>query len=794
VPELVGRSGLDLTAAEAILAQLTLEEKAELCTGDSAWTTASIPRVALPALRMADGPHGVRRTPETTTMAFAAHAATCFPTASCTSSSWDPDLLREMGRAIAREARSLAVDIVLGPGVNIKRSPLCGRNFEYFSEDPYLAGELAVAWVEGIQSGGVGASLKHFAVNNQETRRMSVSAEVDERTLREIYLPAFEAAVTRAQPWTVMCAYNRINGVYASQHRTLLNEILRGEWGFDGAVVSDWAAVHDRPAALAAGLDIEMPGPRPRRVAAVVAAVQNGDLAESDLDGAVLRIVRMALRSSSMAPGEAFDSEAHHALARRIAAQGIVLLKNREVLPLIDGGRIAVIGDAAKNPRFQGAGSSQMTPTSIDVPIDELARLLPNASLTFDEGYTEDGSDPALIEAAETSAAGADVAVIYLSLPESKESEGRDRSDIDLADQQVALINAVTSVQPRTVVVLMNGSALAMSAWIDNASAVVEAWFAGQAAGGAIADVLVGRVNPSGRLAETIPIRIEDTPAFLNFPGDGDVVRYGEGIYVGYRWYDKRHQPVLFPFGHGLSYTTFSYGPATLSAQRIPPTEGVTVSVTVTNTGTRPGSEVVQVYVRDVQSSLSRPERELKAFAKVFLAPGETQTASLRLDQRAFALWHPTHRRWVVEDGDFEIQVGSSSADIRVTALLTVEAGDVLEPMLTAMSPLGDWLKDRRGQIQADALLREIAPLVGLTFGNQPDADIVDLDAHFHDYFMAMPLRDVLEFAAAIGGPDPDERLAQLMDGLAPGTNPDKDQVRLVESASSRPLGASSRL
>ncbi len=756
-----------MTTPEAIVAQLTLEEKAALCTGDTAWTTAAIPRAGVPAIRMADGPHGVRRTPETSTMAFAAHPATCFPTASCTASTWDPSLVREMGTAIAREGRSLGVDVVLGPGVNIKRSPLCGRNFEYFSEDPYLAGELAVAWIDGIQSGGVGASLKHFAVNNQETRRMSVSAQVDERTLREIYLPAFEAAVIRARPWTVMCAYNRINGEYASEHRPLLTDVLRGEWGFEGVVVSDWASVHDRPTALAAGLDLEMPGPRPRRVAAVIEAVESGALAEADLDRAALRVVRMALRAAEVAKGVPFDVGEHHALARRIAAQGIVMLKNDGVLPLADGGRIAVIGEAAKRPRFQGGGSSQITPTRIDVPMEELRRLLPATNLTFDDGYWNECSDASLIEAAQASAAAADIAVIYLSLPELQENEGRDRSHIGLADYQEALIRGVTSVQPRTVVILTTGSALAMTAWIDGAAAVVEAWLGGQAVGGAIADVLVGKVNPSGRLAETVPLRIEDTPAFLNFPGDGDEVQYAEGIFVGYRWYDKRRQPVQFPFGHGLSYTTFEYGTVALSARRVREDAGVTVSVALTNTGSRAGSEVAQFYVRDVEASVSRPEKELKGFAKVHLAPAETRIVSVHLDARAFAFWHAGQHRWVVEDGEFEILVGSSSADIRATAVVIVEAVIPLEPALTDMSPLSDWLRDKQGGALSDALLREVGPLLGATFGNDPAAEVADLDDHFRDYFMAMPLRDVLEFAAAIGGPDPDERLDELTGNLA---------------------------
>ena len=520
----------DDAVARRQLAEMTLEDKATLLTGDSAWTTAAMPRLGLPSLRMADGPHGVRRTQSTGSMAYGAQAATCFPTASSTAATWDPDLLREMGEAIGREAKALEVDVVLGPGVNLKRSPLCGRNFEYFSEDPFLAGRLAVGWIDGVQSLGVGASLKHLAVNNQETRRMTVSAEVDERTLRELYLPAFEHAVKAAGPWTVMCAYNRINGVYASEHRQLLTDVLRSEWGFDGFVVSDWAAVHDRPSAVAAGTDLEMPGPRPRRVRAVIDAVHAGTLDETVVDEAALRVLRVIARASASPKGGGFDVAAHHALARRIAAEGMVLLKNDGVLPLSGSRRIAVIGRAAKEPRIQGGGSSQITPTQVDVPIDELRRLAGTATISYSDGY-DDGvaEQPDLVAAAVAAAADSDVAIVFVAMPVTKESEGGDRTDLDLAPHHVALIQAVCAAQPRTVVVLFNGSAVGVAPWLDGAAAVLEAWYSGQAAGGAVADILFGVVNPSGRLAETFPLRLEDTPAYLNFPGDGDRVGMEKG-------------------------------------------------------------------------------------------------------------------------------------------------------------------------------------------------------------------------------------------------------------------------
>ena len=768
---------------------MSLEEKASLLTGDSAWTTTAVPRLGLRSMRMADGPHGVRRTHRSESMAFAASAATCFPTASCSSATWDPDLLREMGRAIGKEATALDVDVVLGPGVNMKRSPLCGRNFEYFSEDPHLAGRLAVAWIDGIQSEGVGASLKHFAVNNQESRRMSVSAEIDERTLREVYLPAFEMAVKESQPWTVMCAYNRINGTYASEHHELLTNILRDEWGFDGLVVSDWAAVHDRPKALAAGLDLEMPGPRPRRVRSVVRAVRDGVIGEDVVDRAASRVLRTILRAGETTRGS-FDAQAHHALARRIASEGMVLLRNDGLLPLKRHGRVAVVGRAAVQPRIQGGGSSQTTPTAVDIPFDELVRLAPEVEFDYAAGYDEDGNDrPDLQAEAVGLARDADAALLFIALPMSKESEGSDRRDLDLTLPQVALIQAVTEVQSRTVVVLSNGSAVEMSRWIDGTAAVLEAWYAGQAAGGAIADILFGVVNPSGHLAETFPLRLKDTPAYLNFPGEGDIVRYGEGAFIGYRWYEAKDQPVLFPFGFGLSYTSFSYTNAQVSRSEFSDVDGVAVSVDVTNTGSLAGADVVQVYVRDEEASVQRPEKELRGFQKVRLEPGEKKTVSVHLDARAFSFWEPRVHAWVTEPGHFEILIGSSSAHIHATLGVSVVPADHPVSTLTDMSPLEDWLRDGAARSQAIGLLQELAPILGDTFGDAA-ATVDDLDPHFHSYFSTMPIRGVLEFAAAAGGPDPDERLAQLAGAVKSSRRPTLEVTAAASPDPSREIPA----
>jgi len=509
---------------KAIVEQMTLEEKAALCTGAGPWRTVAVERLGVPTMTVTDGPHGVRRTKDIAEMMGGSHPATCFPTASAQAATWDVELLHTMGEALADECIALGVDVILGPGNNMKRSPLCGRNFEYYSEDPYLGGEMAAALINGLQSKGVGACLKHYAVNNQEYQRFVIDAQVDERALREIYLAGFERAVRRARPWSVMCAYNRVNGTFCSEHERLLSHILREEWGFEGFVMSDWGAVHDRVASLAAGLELEMPGPRPHRVQSVIDAVENGELDEAVLDAAVERLLNVIFRAAETEKGEGhaeIDVEAHHALARKVAGEAIVLLKNEgDLLPLKGAGKLAVIGKSAKVPYYQGGGSSHLNPTRVDIPLEELDKLAGGTELVYADGYpTEQGLDQALIDEAVAVAEQAEVALLYVALPGYKESEGYDRGDLDLTEQQVALIKAVAAVQPKTVVVLNNGSAVTMSAWIDDVAVVLEAWMMGQSGGGAIADVLFGKVNPSGKLAETFPLRVQDTPSYLNFPG-----------------------------------------------------------------------------------------------------------------------------------------------------------------------------------------------------------------------------------------------------------------------------------
>jgi len=690
------------------LSELTLEEKASLCLGSDFWHTAPVERLGIPRIMVSDGPHGLRaQLEEADHVGIGGSApATCFPTASALGSSWNPDLFRTVGEALGRESRKLGVSVVLGPGINMKRSPLCGRNFEYVSEDPWLAGELAIAMVHGTQSQGIGTSLKHYAANNQEDDRLRVSAEVDERTLREIYLPAFERVVKLAQPWTVMCAYNRVNGIYCSEHHWLLTEVLREEWGFEGLVVSDWGAVHDRAAALRGGLDLEMPPNLGVSDAAIVAAVRDGSLYESILDESVSRVLHLVDRSQpALSEGATFDPDDHHALARRAAQESAVLLKNDgNVLPLDPepGSTVAVIGEFARTPRFQGAGSSQVNPTKLDVALEELqSALAGRADVQFAAGFgigTTD-NDEQLLQEAVALASGADHAMVFLGLPGDDESEGFDRTHIDLPVNQLVLLHALAEVHDRLIVVLANGGVVRVSTWDDKVAAILECWLSGQAAGGAAVDLLLGVANPSGKLAETIPVRLQDNSSYLNFPGEEGVVRYGEGIFIGYRAYDKLVQQVSYPFGFGLSYTNFRVDDVNVSVAGLVGDSdlAVTVTASVTNTGQLAGAEVVQVYVGDVVASVSRPLRELKGFVKVHLRPGETQQVSCQLDERAFAFWSQRFRQWVVESGEFTIAVGTSSRDLVATETITLDAPRLSLP-LGPDSTLHEWLEDERGR------------------------------------------------------------------------------------------------
>ncbi|HET8989460.1 MAG TPA: glycoside hydrolase family 3 C-terminal domain-containing protein, partial [Humibacillus sp.] len=645
---------------EEVVAGLTVEEKASLSSGSSFWFTQAVPRAGIPEVMLTDGPHGVRKQREGADHLGLGDSvpATCFPPAVALGSTFDPDLLERVGAALGEEAAAEDVGVLLGPGINIKRSPLCGRNFEYLSEDPLVSGVLGASLVRGLQSQGVGASLKHFAANNQETDRMRVSADVDERPLREIYLRGFQRVVADAKPWTVMCSYNKVNGTYASQNRWLLTDVLRGEWGFTGLVMSDWGAVDDRVAGVAAGLDLEMPSSEGRTDAEVVAAVRDGRLEESALDVVVTRVVDLVQKTlrrdghAIAADGarQGYDAEAHHALAREVAARSVVLLENDGILPLDPAQRVAAIGAFASQPRYQGAGSSLINPTRLDSALDGLREHAGEDAVTYAAGFLlgTAGDAPAgdadtRLEEAVATAVASDVAVLFLGLPAELESEGYDRDDIELPEDQLALLDAVAAANPRTVVVLSNGGVVRLGHVADRAAAVVEGWLLGQAGGTGVADVLYGSVNPSGRLAETIPLRLQDTPAYLEFPGEHGHVRYGEGIFVGYRWYDARELDVAYPFGHGLSYTTFAYSDLSVTADA----DGLSVSVTVTNTGERDGREVVQVYTGLSASEVARPPRELKSFASIALAAGESRVVELDVRRADLACWDVRTGTWV---------------------------------------------------------------------------------------------------------------------------------------------------
>ena len=757
-----------MTKINDLIKKMTLEEKAALCIGASPWTTTPIERLGLPELTVSDGPHGVRRVADVKDLVAASLPATCFPTASCMASTWDVELIHAMGQALAEECIALKVDVILGPGANMKRTPLGGRNFEYYSEDPYLAGQMAASFIAGVQSKGVGTSIKHFATNNQEFQRLTISSEVDERTLREIYLPAFETAVKKAKPWTVMCAYNKLNGTYCSENHRLLVDILKDEWGFEGFVVSDWGAVHDRVASLKGGLDLEMPGPKERRVNAVVEAVCSGALGESVLDESVRRILSIVFKAAETSKGGSFDTAAHHALARRIAAEGMVLLKNNGILPLKEQQHIAVIGRAAEEAHFQGGGSSHINPIQVDNPFKELQKSAGDTELTYAEGYPAGTAfDQELIDRAVEVAHTADVALLYIALPDFKESEGYDRADLDLTPQQVALIKAVTAVQPRTVVILNNGAPVLMSEWIDGTAAVLEAWMMGQAGGGAIADVLYGKVNPSGRLAETYPLKLLDTPALINFPGGYGEVRYGEGIFIGYRYYDAKEVPVQFSFGYGMSYTTFTYKNPKVSVASFRDVDGLTVSVDVTNTGKVAGKEVVQVYVHDHKSGLVRPPKELKGFTKIELQPGETKTVTLVLDFRAFAYYHPAYQQWITEDGEFAILIGASSSDIRCIQTVTLQSTLELPCLLNRESTLRDWMEDPRGKRVFAPLFQQMTSQMQTAFGGS-EGEGAGMDTM--GFLMEMPLLGVLHFQEAALLMPPED----LVDGLLAQVNQNK--------------------
>ena len=692
---------------------------------------------------VSDGPHGLRKQDEKGDHLGINDSikAVCFPPAVLSACSFDRGLMEEMGKAIGREAQANDVSVVLGPAVNIKRSPLCGRNFEYYSEDPYLAGEIAAAFVKGVQSQHVGTSIKHFAANNQEYRRMSSSSEVDERTLREIYFPAFETAVKKAQPYTFMCSYNQINGTFASENKWLLTDVLRGEWGFKGYVMSDWGAVNDRVKGLEAGLELEMPASGGDNDAMIVKAVKDGALEEKILDQAVERILRIIFEYADHRKPQEFTMEKDHEGAQHIAEESMVLLKNENhILPLKTSEKAAFIGGFARNPRFQGGGSSHIncfkTTNVLDsVPCD--------AQVVYAEGFPADRDfyDKALADEAVKAAAEADKAVIFAGLPESFESEGYDRSHMRLPECQNRLITEILKVQPNTVIVLHNGSPVEMP-WLGEIKGLLETYLGGQAGGAAAANILYGKINPSGKLAETMPLKLSDNPSYLNF-GGGEKVEYCEGIFVGYRYYDTKEMDVAFPFGYGLSYTTFAYSNLKLSMENPTEKDTVMVSADVTNTGKSAGKEVVQLYIRDLTGSAIRPEKELKGFEKVFLEPGETKTVTMELNKRSFAWYNTELHDWFAASGDYEILVGASSRDIRLTETLHLNSSQRLPMHVHMNTTLGDLLRNPE---TAEAAKKLIQKYLSGEAGSEAASEAVseEMTMAMTD---SMPLRALMGFA-----------------------------------------------
>lgn len=749
------------TKVDELVEQLTLEEKASLCSGQDFWHSQAIERLGIPSIMMCDGPNGLRKqTGEGDHMGIRESIrTTCYPTASAMAASFDVEALGKLGTALGKECQAEDVGMLLGPGVNMKRSPLCGRNFEYFSEDPFLAGELAAAYIRALQAEGVSACVKHFAVNNQETRRMSISAQVDERTLHEVYLPAFETAVKKGEARSIMCSYNAMNGTFAAVNKKLLTDILRDEFGFDGMVVTDWGAVKNRVQGLKAGLDLEMPGGRGTNDRSIVEAVQSGSLTEEELNQAVRNILTFVLTSESLkTPDAVIDREACAGLAEELAEQCAVLLKNEhDILPLRQDMKVAFIGEFAIEPRYQGAGSSHINTTAVGAVKFLQDR---NCHMQYARGYDvhEQLDASVLMEEAIQTARSSDVAVIFAGLPMTYESEGDDRTSLNLPENQNALIYAVSAVQPNTVVVLHTGSPIVMP-WADQVAGILLMYLGGQDVGESTVRLLYGDAVPSGKLAETWPMQLEDNPSYLNFPGEGSTVEYREGIFIGYRYYDKKHMVVRYPFGHGLSYTKFVYSDLHIERRDIQENESVQVTCRVTNVGALAGKEAVQLYVHNCNAEVNRPVRELKGFQKVALKAGESKKITFTLNSRSFAYYEPRISDWFVPSGTYQIEVGASSRDIRLSDQIQVEGLKELPVIYTDQTLMRDLQKSKQGKAFIDQIIqlssrREKESRSEKSMGEGSQQAIMAM-------IMDMPLRSLVTFGA-INQQQLDELIEQL--------------------------------
>ncbi|MFC9415145.1 glycoside hydrolase family 3 C-terminal domain-containing protein [Bacillus mobilis] len=746
-----------------IISQMTLEEKASLCSGLDFWNTKGIERLGIPSIMVTDGPHGLRKQAEGADHLgiYNSIPSTCFPSAVGLASTWNKELINQVGVALGEECQAENVGVLLGPGANIKRSPLCGRNFEYFSEDPYLSSQMAANHVKGVQSQGVGTSLKHFAANNQEHRRMSVDAIVDERTLREIYLASFEDVIKEAQPWTVMSAYNKINGEYASENTYLLNDILKDEWGFEGFVVSDWGAVNERVASLANGLELEMPSSFGIGEKKIIDAVNGGELSEEKLDQSVERLLNIIFKAvDNQLENAVYSKEAHHQLAREVASESMVMLQNEDsILPLKKEGTVAVIGEFAKQPRYQGGGSSHINPTKLESILEEIEMVSgEKTNILFAQGYdlASDDVDENMINEAKKVAESADTAVLFVGLPDRYESEGFDRKHLQMPKNHVQLIEAIAKVQNNIVIVLSNGAPIEMP-WIGKVKGILEGYLGGQALGGAIADILFGDANPSGKLAETFPKVLSDNPSYLNFPGEGDKVEYKEGVFVGYRYYDKKKIEPLFSFGFGLSYTDFEYSNLSIDKKEIKDTDTVSVRVNVKNTGSIAGKEIVQLYIKDVESSMIRPEKELKGFEKVELQPGEEKTVSFILNKRSFAYYNVEWKDWHVETGEFEILVGKSSKEIVLHDSIFVQSTTIIRKPVHRNTLLGEiFMAPTLAPIAKELMEKALkdSPFSSMAEGDSDASEMMEAMLNY------MPLRALVNFSA---GAFTEEMLSEII-------------------------------